>query len=279
MFRLLMQELRFRRNAIIGWAIGLSMVPAMYVSLYPSFEEQLEGMKEILDLPIYKSMGMNFGTFEDWIASTVLLLIPIILSIYAVLDGTGTLAGEEDSGKLELVVTLPIPRWQIVTVKALAHALALFIILFIASLVSTAVFLGIKDQIAQDPLLIEGSDVFLGLMAAWPVVFGVGMISLFFGTFCSTRRIAAMLGTVLVIASYFGQNITGQIESLEKFQPLFIYKYYNATATAFSEGQQTSDVITLFVIALVAFGLAIFFFQRRNITVGAWPWQRAKLPA
>ena len=113
MIRLLLQELRFRRNAIIGWAIGLSFVPTLYVSLYPSFEDQLEGMQDILDLPIYQAMGMNFGNFEDWVASTVLTIIPIILSIYAVIDGTGTLAGEEDSGKLELVVTLPIPRWQI----------------------------------------------------------------------------------------------------------------------------------------------------------------------
>ena len=29
----------------------------------------------------------------------------------------------------------------------------------------------------------------------------------------------------------------------------------------------------------IAFGLALFFFQRRDITVGAWPWQRGKIPA
>lgn len=277
MLRLLLQELRFRRNAIIGWAIGLSMVPALYVSLYPSFESQLEGMKEILDLPIYQAMGMSFGSFEDWIASTVLTIMPIILAIYAVLDGTGTLAGEEDNGKLELVVSLPIPRWQIVAVKAMAHGIALFLILFLTSLVSTGVFLGVEGQLAQDPISINGMDVFLGLMAAWPVVFAIGMLSLFFGTFAPSRRIASIFGTVLVIASYFGQNITGQIESLQKFQSLFVFNYYDSTATAFSNGQEFSDVLILAVIAVVAFGLALFFFQRRNITVGAWPWQKAKM--
>jgi hypothetical protein len=42
----------------------------------------------------------------------------------AVAHGTGTLAGEEDSGRLELIVALRIPRWQIVAVKALAWRLA-----------------------------------------------------------------------------------------------------------------------------------------------------------
>ena len=277
MLRLLLQELRFRRNGIIGWAIGLSMVPAMYVSLYPSFESELANMQELLDLPIYQSMGMSFGSYEDWIASTILTIMPIVLAIYAVLDGTGTLAGEEDSGKLELVVTLPIPRWQIVAVKAIAHGIALFLILFITSLVSAGVFLGVEGQIIQDPITINAMDVFMGLMAAWPVVFAVGMLSLFFGTFAPSRRIASIFGTVLVIASYFGQNITGQIESLHKFQSLFVFSFYESTSLAFSEGQQASDVFVLIAIAAVAFGLALFFFQRRDITVGEWPWQKAKM--
>ena len=129
MLRLLLQELRFRRNSIIGWSIGLSLLLSMYLSFYPSFESQLENMREIMELPIYQSMGMSFGTFEDWVASTVTTLVPVILAIYAVLDGTGTLAGEEDAGTLELVVTLPIPRWQIVSVKAIGHGIVLFIVL------------------------------------------------------------------------------------------------------------------------------------------------------
>ncbi len=277
MLRLLLQELRFRRNAIIGWAIGLSFVPAMYVSLYPSFQGQLEGMQEILDLPIYQALGMSFGTFEDWIASTVLNIIPLILAIYAVIDGTGTLAGEEDDGKLELVVTLPIARWQIVTVKALAHGIALLLILFIASLVSTGIFLGIEDQISQASLTIGAADVFWGLMGAWPVVYAIGLLSLFLGTFCATRRFAAMLGTIIVIVSYFASNLAQQIESVANLKYLSLFTYYNSTATAFSEGQQFGDVAVLLFIALFAYGLALFFFQRRNITVGAWPWQRAKI--
>lgn len=277
MIRLLLQELRFRRNAIIGWAIGLSFVPALYVSLYPSFEGQLAGMQDILDLPIYQAMGMNFGNFEDWVASTVLTIIPIILAIYAVIDGTGTLAGEEDSGKLELVVTLPIPRWQIVTVKALAHGITLFLILFVVSLVSSGIFLAIKDQISQASLSIEAIDVLWGLLSAWPVVFAIGMLSLFLGTFCSTRRIAAILGTIIVLVSYFASNLAQQIESVENLKYLSLFTYYDSTATAFSDGQQFGDVAVLLIIALIAFALAVFFFQRRNITVGAWPWQRAKI--
>ncbi|MCP4357695.1 MAG: ABC transporter permease subunit [Chloroflexi bacterium] len=275
MLRLLLQELQFRRNGIIGWAIGLSFFPAMYVGIYPQFEAELEGMQAIMDLEIYKAMGMSFATFEDWMASTVINIIPVIVAIYAVINGTGTLAGEEDDGKLELVVTLPIPRWQIVTAKGIALGVALFLILSLQGIVSAAVFLAIKDQIAATTL--TGTDVFMAMVSAWPVVFAIAMISLFLGTLCPRRRIAALIGTAVVIISYFGSNLTGQVSSLENLEPFFLFYYFDATATAFTDGQEAGQVTALLGIALVAYGLALFFFQRRNITVGAWPWQRAKI--
>ena len=138
MFRLLAQELRFRRNAIIGWGIGLCFFPVVYVSLYPSVSEE---MQAFADLELYQAMGISLGTLEDWIASTVILFVPILASIYALINGTGTLAGEEEDGRLELIITLPLPRWQIVTVKAIALSVALFFILLIVSLVGALVFL------------------------------------------------------------------------------------------------------------------------------------------
>lgn len=276
MLRLLIQELRFRRNAIIGWAIGLSILPAMYVGIYPQFAEDLEGMQNIMDMDIYKAMGMSFGTFEDWVASTVINIVPIILAIYAVIDGTGTLAGQEDSGKLELIVALPIPRWQIVTVKAIALSVALFIILLIVSLVSAIVFLAIEGQVESD---LAAVDMITGLLATWPITFAFAMISMFLAAFCSTRRVAALIATALVIISYFGSNLSNMVSSLEPLRPLFLHTYLDSTGSSLTVGQQASDMVVLLVVGLVAFSLALLFFQRRNITVGAWPWQRAKASA
>jgi ABC-2 type transport system permease protein len=275
MLRLLLQELRFRRNAVIGWAIGLTFLPAIYVSFYPQFAEDLDNMQSIMDLDIYKAMGMSFGTFEDWIASTVINIVPILLAIYAVIDATGTLAGEEDNGRLELIVALPIPRWQIVAVKAIAHAIALFLILLVVAITTTIVFLSIKSQVETT---LVAFDVFWSLLYAWPLVMAFGMISLFLGTFSPRRRIGALIATVIVVVSYFGSNLAGQIAALDSVHPFFLYYYLDATAGLFETGPQARDVLTLLGVAFVAFLLAVFFFGRRDLTVGIWPWQRGKLP-
>ena len=100
------------------------------------------------------------------------------------------------------------------------------------------------------------------------------MISLFLVAFSLNRRTASAIATVVVLFSYLGSNLSGIITSLEKIEYFFLFHYYEATAEALEMGQQTGDTISLLVISLVAFGLAVVFFHLRNITVGAWPWQR-----
>ncbi|HET6446422.1 MAG TPA: ABC transporter permease subunit [candidate division Zixibacteria bacterium] len=273
MFRLLWQEILFRRNAIIGWGLALCFFPVVYMSLYPSVADE---MQSLADLEIYQAMGVSVGNFGDWIASTVILFVPLLASIYALINGTGTLAGEEEDGRLEMIVTLPLPRWQIVTVKAVALSAALFIILLMVSLVSALVFLAIESQVETK---LAAIDMITGLLGTWPITFAFAMISMFLAAFCSRRRVAALIATALVIVSYFGSNLSNMVSSLEPLRPLFLHTYLDSTGSSLTEGQQASDMLVLLVVGLVAFALAILFFQRRDITVGAWPWQRAKASA
>ncbi len=272
---LLLQEFRSRRNAVIGWGIGLCLFPVLYVGLYPSFADQMENFYEILDVPFYQAMGISMASFEGYLASTVTNLMPLILCIYAVINGTGTLAGEEDSGRLELIVALPIPRWQIVAVKAAALGIALLLILTIAATGASLTLVAIGSQVET---MVTPVDLFFSLLAAWPLAMAFGMISLFLGAFSPSRRTAAMLATVAVIASYLGSNLAGMISSLEAIQKFFLFHFYEATAEALENGQQIDNTLVLLPVALVALGLAGLFFQIRNITVGAWPWQRGRIP-
>jgi hypothetical protein len=122
-------------------------------------------------------------------------------------------------------------------------------------------------------------DVFLNLLAAWPLVMSFGMISLALGAFSPGRRVAATIATVVVLVSYLGSNVTAMISSLEGLRYFFLFYFYDATAGAMETGQQAGDMLILLVAALVAFGVAVTFFEHRDITVGAWPWQRGKIPA
>lgn len=273
MNRLLWQEILFRRNGIIGWGLGLTFFPIVYLGIYPSVAEEMQQLQSLMDLQIYQAMGVSMGTFEDWFASTVVLFVPLVASIYAIINGTGTLAGEEDDGRLELMVTLPVSRWQIVTVKAAALGIALLLIIFIVTLVTLGVFLAIESAVDTT---VNAGNIIVATLSVWPLTLAVAMISIFLATFCPGRRIAALIAAVILIVSYFGSNLAGMVSAVEPLKPFFLFTYLDATGNIVLNGPELSDVLVLLGVALAAFGLALLFFQRRDVTVGAWPWQRAR---
>ena len=271
MLRLLWQELVFRRNAIIGWGLGLCFFPLVYIGIYPSVAEEMAGLA---DLEIYQAMGVDLAGFAGWIGSILVLFLPLIAAIYALINGTGTLAGEEEDGRLEMIVSLPLPRWQIVTAKALALSIATMIIFLIVGIVSYFVFQGIESQIETE---LTALDMMIAVFSGWPIVFAMAMLSMFLAAFSARRRIAAMIATAYLIISYFGTNLADSTPVIEPFEPLFLFTYLNSTGQGVIEGQATADMLVLLGIGLVSFALALVFFQRRNLTVGAWPWQRAQI--
>lgn len=271
MLRLIWQELKFRRGAILGWGLGLLFFPLVYIAIYPSVAEEMVGLA---DLDIYKAMGMSLGTFGDWIGSILIIFMPLVASIYAIINGTGTLAGEEEDGRLEMLVTLPLPRWKIITAKALALNISTLIILLVNAAVSLAVFEGIKTQLETD---LVGMDIFMGVLSTWPLIFAMAMISMFLAAFCASRRFASMIAAAVLVVSYFGSNLAASTELLEPFEPFFLFSYLDASGPAISAGQASGDLLVLLGVGLVAFLLALIFFQKRRLTVGMWPWQRAKI--
>jgi ABC-type transport system involved in multi-copper enzyme maturation permease subunit len=67
------------------------------------------------------------------------------------------------------------------------------------------------------------------------------------------------------------------VQGLEPVRYFSLFNYYNTTGTIFSDGPQLSDILILLGIAAVFFILALICFSRRNVTVGAWPWQKGKI--
>lgn len=270
MIRLFWQELLFRRNAIIGWGLGLCFFPLVYVSIYPSVAEEMAGLA---DLEIYQAMGVNLNTFGDWIGSILILFLALIAAIYGIINGTGTLAGEEEDGRLEMVVTLPLPRWQIVLAKALALVVSTLIVFAVVAVATVAVFAAIESQIETD---LGAADMVRAVFSGWPLVFAMSMLSMFLAALAPNRRVAAMIAAAVLIVSYFGDNLANSTPLLEPLEPLFLFTYLDSSGDAVAAGQQIGDMLALIGVGVVSLLLAVFFFERRDLTVGTWPWQRAQ---
>ena len=269
MFSLLVHEIRTRLGAIVGWGIGLTAFGAMYIAIFPQVAEQITSMG---DFSVYRAMGMEMNSFEGYIASVVILFVPLLLGVYAIITSTKTLAGEEDSGTLELLLAMPLSRGQIASVKAAAIAIVMAAILVLAGLGNALVLIPIKQTVEVG---VGSMQLLLAVLSAWPLVMAFAMIGLFLGAFLPSRRLAATTTTVLFVASYFAENISEMVASLEPLKPFSLFSYFDSTAAIFTDGPIFVDLGLLVGIALVFFVLTLLSFARRNVTAGAWPWQRA----
>ena len=265
---LLKHELLSRWRVILGWGVGLALFGAMYTLIYPEMADQISSLA---DLSVYEAMGMSMATFEGYLASTSVLFIPVILGVYAVLNATKSLGGEEESGTLELLVTTRLKRFQIVTVKAVALVVMLFLILAIASGANAAIFAAIEIETE-----VTAGQLFWAVLSALPLLVAFTMIGLFLGAFMPSRRGAAAVATVVFIFSYFSEGLAGLVDSLRVLEPLSLFTYFDSSAGVFSQGVKASDLAVLLGVVVVFFGLTLLSFQRRNIMVGAWPWQRGR---
>jgi len=266
---LLRHELRMRLGAIFSWGAGLALFAALYVRIYPEIAKQMsQGGSHF---SIYKAVDIDMGSFEGFVASTVVQFIPLMLGVYALVNGTDTLAGEEDRGTLELIVAMPLSRWRLVTAKAVAMAVAALVILAFAG-AGGAVMLS-KMQLET---AVGATAIFLAILTAWPITMAFMMISLFLGAYLPTRRSAAVVATAIFIGSYFGERLTSLVDALEPFQRLSLFHYFDSSAELFSGGVKAGDVLVQLGVTLIFFGLSLLSFERRNITVGALPWQRGR---
>ena len=268
MLNLLKHEVKVRWLATLGWGIALALFGTTYITIFPQVEQQI---KSIANWEVYQAMGFDMGTFEGFLGSTVVLFIPLVLAIYVITNSTHTLAGEEDEGTLELLLAMPLERWQIVSVKALALGLSTFLILALVGAWNGWVLSRMKAVVEVD---ISAWQLFVAVINAWPLTLLVGMIGLFLGAWLPTQRAASISLTVFYLVSYFTENFASHVASLAALRPFSIFSYFDTSTRVFQEGVQAIDVLILLGMAAVFLALALFSFQRRNVTVGAWPWQR-----
>ena len=268
MLQLILVELKKQRISMIGWGLGLAAYAAMTLSVAPDLVSQLSAFK--LDkMPLYQAFGINRPI--DSATGLLAVYFPffgLMLAIYAVIAGAGTLAGEEDNGTLELLLTMPLPRWQIVLSKTIALSLALFL----AALIGASGFALLYPSV-HEKIDIDLARLVMAMLDGWPLAFMLAMFTLLLGSYLPHRNHALGGGLALLIGSYLYNNLGATVESLKGtlgWQPF----YYYQAGKLLTEKYNWSYTSLLVGMGLLCLGLAMVAFQRRNIMVGEWPWQK-----
>ncbi|MCK9487401.1 MAG: ABC transporter permease subunit [Dehalococcoidia bacterium] len=250
----------------IAWyGVGLAIYAALMVLLYPTFEEFLRDVEYPEGfLDFFGGAGANLSTPEGFITTEYFSIAPVIMIIYAVVSGTGMLAGDEGRGTLEILLAQPISRFRLFASRVAALLLGAVLIGLVNTLgwLLSVPFVDVGDTLGL-------GDLVFATFAALPVVTFFGALAMLLGAIAPSRGTAAGILAALVIVTYLLASFSQTIEALEWTRNVNPY-WYSDGARALTEGVVWWHQGLLLGGAAILMALAAVAFAGREIDAGVW---------
>lgn len=252
-----------QRRGILIWSIGIAAVGVMYSAFYPTLNSP--EMAEFMDAypqEIMDAMGITDLTSpEGYLGGTTYgILGPILILIFAASFGARAIAGEEEAGRLDVLLAHPVTRWRVVIERAAAMIVALALaglVLLLGMIVMAGVAefesIGVANLAAA-----SGQLVLLGLF--------FGALALAIGALTGSRGLALGLVAIVGVLTYFANNLGPSVDWLAWSQNVSPFHYYSG-GEPLRHGFQALDSLVLLGASLVLVALAIIGFERRDVAV------------
>lgn len=259
------ETLRRTWRQTLLWGLGLAAMALLIVLILPAMDAMdLAGMLNSLPKPILAAVGlgadMEFAlTPEGLIAIGFFGKFALFFIAYPVVMGLRVTASEESDGVMDILLTLPLPRWQVVLEKFAAYLLS---IVLLAAIIFGAMWLGTRfvDLFLNMERLLES------VVNLLPTLTFVLAFTTFIGA--ALRRRQAALVTAFVLVSYMLDTIgtTAQGSAAENLRLVSFFSYYNPSGVM-QFGLSWLTVAGLLALSALLVGGAVWAFQRRDVGV------------
>jgi ABC-2 type transport system permease protein len=259
-------ELRWRlarsRRSLLGWALALAAVAGIYVPFYPALGGgELQAMIDTLPPDLIAALGYDrIGTPEGYLTSTVFgLLGPVLMLAFGVGLGSRAIAGEEETGGLELAASAPVRRDVLLAARVIAVHTQIAL-LALTTFVVTALLVSVT-----------GMDVALSGIAAAAVglnlvVIAFATITLAAGAASGRRGIAVAVGAGTAVTAFVADALSGIVERGDILERLSPFSWYIA-GDPVAQGLDIGGYVLLGLLTFVAWGVAHVTFGRRDLGV------------
>ena len=263
-----LKTLRDRRRSLFWWVVGIFTYLLGIGALYPFVAENQEQFESLIsaypeELLAIMGIGGDESLFDPvgfMQAEALGWIVPLVFSIFGAVQGAWAVAGEEETGTIDLVMATPLSRSGLVWQKWLALAL-------------TEVVLGaaLFASIAVDGWLFE-VDIPLGNIGAgalMAVLLGLcfGSLALALGALTGLRSVSVGVVTFVAAGSYLLNSLGSLVESLDALKPLSPFYYYN-TSNPLRNGLDFEHALILGGLAVVFMGIGLLAVRRRDLGVG-----------
>jgi ABC-2 type transport system permease protein len=182
------------------------------------------------------------------------------LAFFAVMAGLDVTANDEDEGILDVLLALPIPRWQVIVERTLANAV---IIVGIAMVEFLAMVIGTFIT----PLEIDLGKLFLGCVNLIPAAWILMAFTIFVSSIFSRKLIVTGIAAAFVLGSYM-LNIIGSAVTEGSFGSLLgklsVWTYFDVQKVI-QNGLNPVNISGLLLLSVVLIVASTYLFERRDV--------------
>jgi ABC-2 type transport system permease protein len=214
------QMLRGGRRALIAWAAAFAALVALYAVLWPSIRGNSRWRELFNTLPqtyraIFTAGGqLDLSTAAGYLGIELMgFLGPALMAVYAISTGTAAIAGEEGRGRLEVTLSAPVARGQVLAERAAA---------LLIDLTAVAAATGLAMWVFSLAFSMHLGVAAIASAAAALGIFGffTSAVALAVGAATGSAALARGLAALAAVASYLLNALAQVTSTLKPVRPL-----------------------------------------------------------
>lgn len=246
------------------WAGGMALYLIAVSAAWPSLNDSEDLQAAAQDYPqVFKSMFGGEEAFDMSQGSSFLqaqffsLVVPLVLGVFAIAFAARTLAGEEEDGLLDLLLTHPVSRRQAVLEKGLGVAIAVGLLGLAVCLALVVVDLAVDFGVGLSYLLsaVVGT-VLLALVH--------GVAAVLAGSLTGQHGAAVAGGAVVFVAGYLLMvvaDLATDVSWLKYLSPF----YYGTGTGALTDSWPVGPHLLLLALAVLGLAGSVVALERRDL--------------
>jgi ABC-2 type transport system permease protein len=268
-FRYTYTNLRWQ---IIGWGLGLALYGLMIVPMFETMGAQPERFQNLIAsyppefLAFFGADTKTMITPAGFLGMYAFSMFPLIIGIFGVIVGSGLIVGDEEHGRLDLIIAHPVGRFPFFWGRALG---------LLAAALSIMIFgwLGFSVLLGRSSMGFTWSQMAIPFLSLYIQILVFATFALVLSMLLPSRNLAAMITGAFMVISYLISSLSFMDERLEILTKVLPYHYYQ-TVLSFQELNLTW-LFALLGISLLMTVLAYARFFRRDIRLsGEGSWRR-----
>jgi ABC-2 type transport system permease protein len=263
------RTLRDQRVACISVAFVMALMAVLDTAIYPEYRDALEKF----ELPAYfqgfVGEAGSIASPEGFYSAEFFSWLPLLLITVVIIGATGTLAGEEAAGTLDLLLAQPVKRSRLLLEKTAG----LTVITALAAAASIPGF-AVAKAFVDVPIGVGRLSEATANMV--PVTLLYLTLSLWAAAALPSRSMASLVAIGAVVAAYILNTVGAAVPAIEDVRNASPF-YWADSAHVLVHGFDWPRAAGMLALSGVFLGLALWSFERRDLTAGAREWSLRRL--